>query len=209
VTLAVKRSFDVTVALVLVVATAPIVALTAVLVRVTMGSPVFFVQERLGRHRTPFRLTKVRTMSEAPGVQDFERLTPIGRLLRRTSLDELPQLWNVVKGDMSLVGPRPLLPRYGPYFRAEEEPRFSVRPGITGLAQISGRNSLTWDQRLQLDVQYVRGWSWGLEARILGRTVGQVLTGRGHVSAPDIAMQDLDEERADGGYECAVADTAG
>lgn len=143
---------------------------------------------------------KFRTMTDAMDnsgnlLPDSQRLTRVGRFLRSTSLDELPELFNVLKGDMSLVGPRPLLMRYMPYFTSRERLRFSVRPGITGLAQVSGRNTLPWDDRLELDVQYVEKWSLKLDWHILWLTLRHVLQKRGVEVDPRSVMLDLDEER--------------
>jgi lipopolysaccharide/colanic/teichoic acid biosynthesis glycosyltransferase len=160
----------------------------AVAVRWSMGRPVLFRQVRPGRAGEPFALLKFRTMTDrcdADGrpLPDADRLTGLGRLLRRTSLDELPELWNVVRGDMSLVGPRPLLVEYLPLYSPEQARRHEVRPGITGWAQVNGRNATTWEARFAHDVYYVDHRSFGLDLRILLRTVAQVLTGAG-VSAP-------------------------
>ena len=151
-------------------------------VRFTMGSPVLFRQTRPGYRGRPFTLLKLRTMvDEAPGSpsSDGARLTGLGRILRRTSIDELPQLVNVLRGDMSLVGPRPLLMEYLPLYTPEQARRHEVRPGLTGWAQIHGRNSLDWPERLKLDVWYVDNVSFSLDIRILAVTVWTVLTRRG------------------------------
>lgn len=196
-----KRLLDVVVAGLALVLLAPVLAGLALAIGLSMGRPVFFRQERPGFHGRPFRILKFRTMREARDAQgnllpDGQRLTRLGAWLRRTSLDELPELWNVLRGDMSLVGPRPLLMRYLPYFRPRERLRFEVRPGITGLAQVSGRNCLGWDQRLELDAQYVENLSLGQDLRILGRTVLAVLRREG--ASPDVDQVEswLDEERA-------------
>jgi lipopolysaccharide/colanic/teichoic acid biosynthesis glycosyltransferase len=174
--------------------------MVALAIRCVMGSPVFFRQPRLGRGANRFVLFKFRTMREAFGpngrrLPDSERLTRLGRFLRKTSLDELPQFWNVLRGDMSLVGPRPLLPEYLPYFTESERRRFSVRPGITGWAQINGRNESGWDQRLGMDVWYVENWSNWLDVRILFRTVGAVLFGKGVIVDTASAIARLDDQR--------------
>lgn len=196
-----KRLLDVVVAGLALVLLAPVLAGLALAIWLSMGRPVFFRQERPGFQGRPFRILKFRTMREARDARgqllpDGQRLTRLGALLRRTSLDELPELWNVLRGDMSLVGPRPLLMRYLPYFRPRERLRFEVRPGITGLAQVSGRNCLGWDQRLELDAQYVENLSLGQDLRILGRTVFAVLRLEG--ASPDVDQVEswLDEERA-------------
>lgn len=175
----VKRAIDVVVALMGIGLTSPLQLAIAVAVRKTLGKPVLFRQDRPGKHTEQFTLIKFRTMLEVDPTEglttDAERLTPLGRFLRATSLDELPTLWNVLRGDMSLVGPRPLLPEYLPLYSPRQATRHSVRPGITGLAQVSGRNLLTWEDRLELDAQYVEQWSLLLDLRILGRTVDTVI----------------------------------
>lgn len=166
----------------------PLIGAVAITIRVKIGSPVLFRQTRPGRSGTPFELLKFRTMTDATRADgtlrpDDERLTPIGVRLRRWSLDELPELWNVLTGDMSLVGPRPLLMEYLPLYSTEQARRHEVRPGLTGLAQVSGRNELPWEERFALDVWYVDHWSIWLDVQILARTVGRVLSGGG-ISEP-------------------------
>ncbi|MCD9622748.1 sugar transferase [Rhabdothermincola salaria] len=183
--------FDVVVAATALVVLWPVVAVVAVLVRLRLGSPVLFRQRRLGRMGRPFELVKFRTMTDARGpdgslLPDAERLTGLGRVLRRTSLDELPELVNVLRGEMSLVGPRPLPERYLERYSPEERRRHLVRPGITGWAQVQGRNALDWNERLAADVWYVDNRSFRLDLKILARTVAVVLHGGG-VSAPDHA----------------------
>ncbi|WP_454757269.1 sugar transferase [Cupriavidus campinensis] len=161
------------------------------MVRSRLGSPVFFRQTRPGRHGKPFEMVKFRTMTDARGADgqllpDSERLTSFGRFLRATSLDELPELWNVVKGDMSLVGPRPLLMEYLPLYSPEQARRHDVRPGVTGWAQVNGRNALSWDEKFALDVWYVDHQSLWLDIRILWLTVRKVLIREG-ISAADNA----------------------
>jgi sugar transferase EpsL len=156
----------------------------ALLVRWRLGSPVLFKQVRPGLHGAPFSIYKFRTMRDATDAQgrllpDEQRLTPFGRRLRATSLDELPELWNVLRGDMSLVGPRPLLMHYLDRYTPHQARRHETRPGLTGLAQVSGRNAMAWADKLDLDVAYVDRWSLGLDVRILLRTVAAVLTRRG------------------------------
>jgi lipopolysaccharide/colanic/teichoic acid biosynthesis glycosyltransferase len=158
---------------------APVVAATAIAVRIALGSPVLFRQVRPGLHGRPFVLYKFRTMREASdagseSLLDADRLTRLGRFLRATSLDELPELWNVVRGDMSLVGPRPLLMEYLPLYTPVQARRHLVRPGLTGWAQVNGRNALSWDERLALDVWYVDHRSWHLDVRIALITVWTV-----------------------------------
>jgi len=153
-------------------------AIIAVALRLTMGSPVLFRQVRPGRHGELFTILKFRTMRAGEGT-DAERLTRLGRWLRATSLDELPELWNVLRGDMSLVGPRPLLVEYLPLYSARQARRHEVRPGLTGLAQVAGRNLVDWDERFELDVEYVETRSLGLDLHIIGRTVAAVLRREG------------------------------
>ena len=197
---AVKRALDVGIAGVLLLMFCPLVVVVWLVVRWKMGKPAIFRQQRPGRHERPFVLYKFRTMDEArdPGGElrpDGVRLTPLGKFLRRTSLDELPQLWNVLRGEMSLVGPRPMRWDYLPYFTPRERLRHTVRPGITGWAQIHGRNEASWDQRFANDVWYVEHWSLWLDCRILCRTVWQVLQGRAIVVDARSIMKNLDEER--------------
>jgi lipopolysaccharide/colanic/teichoic acid biosynthesis glycosyltransferase len=163
-------------------------AVIAVFVRASMGPPVLFSQERPGLHGRPFRMLKFRTMVVATDLtrstdDDAQRLTKLGRFLRRTSLDELPELLNVLRGEMSLVGPRPLLMEYLPLYTSEQARRHDVKPGITGWAQINGRNALDWEDRFRLDVWYVDNQSLSLDLYILFRTGWEVITGRG-VSNP-------------------------
>ena len=164
-------------------------AVVAVVVRRNLGRPVLFRQERPGLGGQPFTLQKFRTMRDGPG-EDHERLGSVGRFLRSASLDELPELWNVLKGDMSLVGPRPLKVEYLGLYSPRQARRHEVRPGITGLAQVAGRNLLDWDHRLELDVEYVDSWTIPGDLKILIRTVTSVLrrdgiSGEGHVTMPD------------------------
>ena len=182
--LAAKRAFDVLASASLLVLGAPLLCAIGLVVRLGLGRPVFFVQLRPGRDEALFRLYKFRTMREATQsdgrvLSDAERLTGLGRWLRRTSLDELPELVNILKGDMSFVGPRPLLPEYLPLYSERERARHAVRPGLTGLAQVSGRNHLPWKERLELDAQYVDRMSLRLDAWILLRTIPIVLSRRG------------------------------
>lgn len=190
-----KKAFDRTAGVVGLVATAPVIGAAALAVRATMGGPVFFTQERPGLRGKPFRIFKMRTMTDerdASGqlLPDSARLTKLGRFLRTTSIDELPQLLNVARGQLSLVGPRPLLMQYLPLYSAEQARRHDVLPGITGWAQVHGRNSLSWEEKFRLDVWYVDNWSLGLDLRILARTAFSVLNRRGiarpgHVTMPN------------------------
>ena len=173
-----KRAIDVVVASMVLAVTLPLSLAVAAAVAVTMGRPVLFRQERPGLGGELFELVKFRTMRSGEG-SDAERLTRLGRFLRSSSLDELPELWNVVRGEMSLVGPRPLLPQYLALYSRRQARRHEVRPGVTGLAQVSGRNAVDWDERLELDVRYVEQASLGLDLRILWRTVSSVLRREG------------------------------
>lgn len=181
----VKRGLDIVGSAALLVLTAPLQLATAAIVAVGLGRPVLFTQPRPGRGGDVFSMRKFRTMRAPrhPGEPDAARLTRLGRALRATSLDELPSLWNVFVGDLSFVGPRPLLVEYLPLYSARQARRHEVRPGITGLAQVSGRNALGWEERLELDVRYVDTWSLALDARILARTVVAVLRRTG-IEAP-------------------------
>jgi len=186
-----KRLIDIAGALALLVVASPFLALAAAAVRVTMGRPVVFRQTRTGAGGRLFTLLKLRTMSDGrDGAHDELRLTPVGRWLRVTSLDELPQLWNVLRGDMSLVGPRPLLPCYLARYSAEQARRHEVPPGITGLTQVSGRNGLSWEEKFALDVWYVEHWSLRLDLWLLWRTLVTVtrregITANGHATMPE------------------------
>lgn len=172
----------------------PILLVLAVLVHVRLGSPVLFRQTRIGKHEEPFTMLKFRTMRVGDGP-DHERLTQFGSLLRATSLDELPELWNIFVGDMSFIGPRPLLPEYLPHYTARERTRHSMRPGITGLAQVSGRNALGWNNRLEKDAEYVEQFSLKRDAWILWRTVMVVFQREGITAEGHVTMGRLDDER--------------
>ncbi len=183
-----KRAVDVVVASIGLIVLVPLMGVTALAIWLALGRPVIFAQRRPGRYARPFTLYKFRTMSAARAADgrlrpDRERLTRLGRLLRRTSIDELPELVNVIRGDMSLVGPRPLLMEYLPRYTGEQARRHEVRPGITGWAQLNGRNTLPWEHRFALDVWYVEHQSWRLDARILLLTVWKALVQAG-VSQP-------------------------
>ena len=180
----IKRLLDFTLSLLALIVLSPILLITAILVRVKLGSPVIFSQERPGRDGKIFKLYKFRSMTDqrnADGelLPDEQRLTHFGKILRSTSLDELPELWNILRGDMSIVGPRPLLVEYLPYYTKEENRRHDVRPGLTGLAQVNGRNSVKWSERFKLDVQYVDTISAMNDLKILLLTVKSVLLRRG------------------------------
>lgn len=185
-----KRAFDLAVAVPALVATLPVQGLVAVVVARRLGRPVLFKQQRPGLHGEPFQMVKFRTMlpadPDAGLVDDADRLTGLGRFLRSTSLDELPSLWNIVRGDMSLVGPRPLLMSYLPLYSSAQARRHDVRPGLTGLAQVSGRNALTWERKFELDVDYVENHSLRGDLAILLATVTKVLK-RDGIAAEDSA----------------------
>ncbi len=171
----IKRLFDVVMATTAVVLLSPVMLTTAILVRTKLGSPVLFTQERPGKDEKIFKLYKFRTMTDARDSEgnllpDKDRLPEFGRKLRATSLDELPELFNIIKGDMSFIGPRPLLVSYLPWYTDEERLRHTVRPGLTGLAQISGRNFIGWDERFKKDVEYVRTLSFATDMMIIFRT---------------------------------------
>ncbi|MFI8383582.1 sugar transferase [Pseudomonas sp. NPDC079086] len=179
-----KRAFDIVCSAFALLLFWPVLLILYVLVRVNLGSPALFRQQRPGLHGRPFMMVKFRTMLDALDADgnplpDHVRLTRFGRLLRATSLDELPELWNVLKGDMSLVGPRPLLMEYLPLYSAEQSRRHAVRPGITGWAQINGRNTLSWKQKFDLDTWYVDNRSFWLDIRILLLTVRKVFIREG------------------------------
>lgn len=180
----IKRLFDVLVSLSMLLLLAPVLLVTALLVRRWLGAPVLFTQVRPGLYGQPFKMVKFRTMTDARDaagnlLPDAERLTRFGRFLRSTSLDELPELFNVLKGEMSLVGPRPLLMEYLPLYSDTQRRRHEVRPGITGWAQVNGRNAVGWDERFRLDVWYVDHRSLWLDLRILWMTVRKVLVREG------------------------------
>jgi lipopolysaccharide/colanic/teichoic acid biosynthesis glycosyltransferase len=183
-----KRTLDLTLTIPALLFLVPLLVVVAILVRYKLGTPVFFRQQRPGLHGKPFTLYKFRTMVDARDTQgtllpDGERLTPFGRFLRSTSLDELPELFNVLRGDMSLVGPRPLLMQYLERYTPEQMRRHEVMPGITGWAQISGRNALTWQEKFAMDVWYVDNASLWFDLKILGLTLGTILRREG-ISQP-------------------------
>jgi sugar transferase EpsL len=189
-----KRALDVAVALIGLVVLSPLMLAIALTIRVSLGSPVLFRQRRPGYHAAPFTMVKFRTMLVDGGTtihaSDAERLTGLGVWLRRRSLDELPQLWNVLKGEMSLVGPRPLLLEYLKRYTPEQARRHEVKPGITGWAQIQGRQDIPFSKRLELDVWYADHHSFWLDLRILGVTLGKILRGPGVRSGQDVRLMD-------------------
>ena len=188
-----KRAFDIAASTSALVVLSPVLAITAYKVKKELGSPVLFRQTRPGLHGKPFEMIKFRTMKDATdkegnALPDSERLTEFGKKLRASSLDELPELWNVLKGDMSLVGPRPLLMEYLPLYSAEQAKRHNVRPGVTGYAQVNGRNSLSWEDKFKLDTWYVEHQSFLLDMKILLKTVKKVLIKDGINEAGEATM---------------------
>jgi lipopolysaccharide/colanic/teichoic acid biosynthesis glycosyltransferase len=175
-----KRFLDIIIASIALILLLPLYALVAYKVKKNLGSPVLFRQVRPGLHGRPFEMIKFRTMKDAidangQPLPDSERLTPFGRMLRSSSLDEMPELWNVIKGDMSIVGPRPLLMEYLPLYNEEQAKRHQVRPGMTGYAQVNGRNAISWDEKFKLDTWYVENQSIWLDFKIMFKTVHKVL----------------------------------
>lgn len=191
-----KRVFDLIVGGIISLLLFPVFVMVGLLVRLKLGTPVFFRQQRPGLHGQPFMLYKFRTMTDACDTEgrllpDAERLTAFGRFLRSTSLDELPELFNVLKGEMSLVGPRPLLMKYLPRYTPQQMRRHEVKPGITGWAQVNGRNALSWEQKFAMDVWYVDNYSLGLDMRVLMKTLWVALRREG-ISQPGVAtMQEF------------------
>ncbi|MGX7092023.1 sugar transferase [Hutsoniella sourekii] len=179
-----KRMIDIVISGVALVILLPLLLVIAILVRTNLGSPIIFSQRRPGKDEQIFRMYKFRSMTDARDeydnlLPDSERLTSFGRALRSTSLDELPELWNILKGDMSFVGPRPLLESYLPLYNQEQRKRHKVRPGLTGLAQVNGRNATTWADRFRYDVQYVDNLNWQMDIRILLDTIKVVVSKEG------------------------------
>lgn len=188
-----KRGFDLFVSLIGLVVLAPVIVVVAALVQRKLGSPVLFRQTRPGLNGKPFKMVKFRTMLDATdkrgnSLPDDQRMTPFGSFLRATSLDELPELWNVLKGDMSLVGPRPLLMEYLPLYSKEQYRRHEVRPGVTGWAQVNGRNAISWEDKFRLDVWYVDNQSLWLDVKILFLTVKKVLVRDGISGDGEVTM---------------------
>lgn len=180
----------------------PIFIVVMVALFVANNGKPFFFQVRPGKNEQLFKIIKFKTMndkkdSEGNLLPDAQRLTKVGSFVRKTSLDEIPQLLNIIKGDMSLIGPRPLLPKYLPFYTDKERVRHSVRPGITGLAQVNGRNTVAWDERLAFDIQYVENISFLMDASIIFQSIKAVLLSKGVTVAPTSIMKDLDDERQD------------
>jgi lipopolysaccharide/colanic/teichoic acid biosynthesis glycosyltransferase len=193
----IKRSLDIVIAAAVLIIALPLLLIVALAVRVNLGTPVLFRQRRPGLHGRPFTMVKFRTMRDAVGrdgrpLPDAERLTTFGKLLRSTSLDELPELWNVLRGEMSLVGPRPLLMEYLDRYSPEQARRHEVRPGVTGWAQVHGRNAVSWDERFRLDVWYVEHQSLALDLQILVRTFTTVLRRTGVSAQGEATMSVFD-----------------
>ena len=188
-----KRAFDIAASTSALVVLSPVLAITAYKVKKELGSPVLFRQTRPGLHGRPFEMIKFRTMKDATdkegnALPNSERLTEFGKKLRASSLDELPELWNVLKGDMSLVGPRPLLMEYLPLYNAEQAKRHNVRPGVTGYAQVNGRNSLSWEDKFKLDTWYVEHQTFLLDMKILLKTVKKVIIKDGINQSEEVTM---------------------
>ena len=197
----IKRAFDFTVALIGLIVLSPVLLIITYLIRKNLGSPVLFRRVRPGKDGKPFEMVKFRSMKDAVDkdgnpLPDNERLTPFGKTLRSTSLDELPELWNVLKGDMSLVGPRPLLMSYLPLYNQEQYRRHEVRPGVTGWAQVNGRNAISWEEKFKLDVWYVDNRSFWLDIKILFLTVKKVFIREG-ISAQGEATMNMFEGTKD------------
>lgn len=196
----VKRGLDILISLTALLLLSPVFLVLVVLVRIKLGSPVVFTQERPGRNEKIFKLYKFRSMteerdSEGTLLPDEVRLTSFGKFLRSTSLDELPEFFNILRGDMSFIGPRPLLVRYLPFYTEEEKHRHDVRPGLTGLAQVNGRNALGWEQRFAYDLEYVNHCTFLTDLKIVGMTVGKVLKRSGTLSGADQTVADFDVYR--------------
>lgn len=195
-----KRWIDIILSLFVITILSPVLIIISIVVRIKLGKPIIFKQKRPGKEQKIFEMYKFRTMTDEKDssgnlLSDEERLTSFGRKLRRTSLDELPEVFNILKGDMSFVGPRPLLERYLPYYTERESHRHDVRPGLTGLAQINGRNALSWEKRFEFDLQYIENVSFGLDVYILKKTVEKVLKKEGILVGNEKIMLNFDEER--------------
>lgn len=190
----IKRLLDFFISLMGIIVLSPILVVLWILVRVKLGSPALFTQQRPGKDEKIFKLYKFRSMTDARDEEgnllpDEVRLTPFGKKLRSTSLDELPELFNILKGDMSIIGPRPLLIKYLPLYNATQKHRHDVRPGLTGLAQVNGRNAITWEKKFEYDVEYVNRLSFALDAKIFFGTIRSVLAREGISSENDATME--------------------
>jgi len=214
-----KRCLDITCSIAGLIVLSPLLLALAIIIGIHMGRPVFFKQKRPGYNGEPFKITKFRTMKDQRGkdgimLSDEQRLTRLGKFLRSTSLDELPELFNVLKGDMSLVGPRPLLMQYLDRYTPEQARRHEMKPGITGWAQVNGRNAISWEEKFALDVWYVDNWSLWLDIKILALTVWKVICREGISSPGDATMPEfmgsidakVNTELAQGYWEVAAAD---
>lgn len=195
-----KRFLDLVISGVALILLSPVFLVIAILVRTKLGSPIFFSQSRPGKNEKIFKMYKFRSMTDDTDengnlLPDDKRLPAFGKKLRSTSLDELPELWNIFKGDMSLIGPRPLLIRYLPFYTNYEKRRHNVRPGLSGLSQVSGRNNLGWDERLSLDVKYVENISLMNDISIIMRTIQKVIMREDIASGEELILKDLDDER--------------
>nr|WP_203342933.1 sugar transferase [Vibrio diabolicus]QOS15544.1 putative sugar transferase EpsL [Vibrio parahaemolyticus] len=198
----IKRLFDFCASLIAIILLSPIIALVAWKIRKNLGSPVLFRQTRPGLNGKPFEMVKFRTMKDAVDQQgtplpDSERMTPFGDKLRSSSLDELPELWNVLKGEMSLVGPRPLLMQYLPLYSKEQSRRHDVRPGVTGWAQVNGRNAITWDEKFKLDVWYIDNRTFWLDVKILLLTIKKVVIKEGISAQGEVTMPPFEGKKND------------
>ena len=196
----VKRFLDIFISLTAIVLLSPLLLLLWILVRSKLGKPALFTQQRPGKNEKIFKLYKFRSMTDERDdkgelLPDEVRLTSFGKLLRASRLDELPELFNILKGDMSLIGPRPLLVRYLPYYTSQERHRHDVRPGLTGLAQVNGRNALGWEERFAFDLEYVNRLTLGMDLKIIGMTVGKVLKRSGTLSGAEQTVADFDVYR--------------
>lgn len=196
-----KRLLDIAISGISLIILSPVLIILAILVRIKLGSPVIFAQDRPGRNEKIFKLYKFRSMTNAKDekgelLPDEVRLTKFGKLLRSTSLDELPELFNIFRGDMSLIGPRPLLVRYLPWYTKEERHRHDVRPGLTGLAQVNGRNALGWEERFAFDLEYVDHCSLSMDLKIIGMTVGKVIKRSDTLSGAEQTVEDFDVYRS-------------
>lgn len=191
-----KRILDFMLSLMALIILSPVFLIVAILIRAKLGSPIIFKQERPGRYEKIFTMYKFRTMTDAKDddgnlLSDEVRLTNFGKLLRSTSLDELPELLNIIKGDMSIVGPRPLLVRYLPLYNEQQKHRHDVRPGFTGYAQVNGRNAISWEEKFDLDVQYVKRISFILDVKIIFKTIKTVLFKEGISSETSVTMEEF------------------
>lgn len=198
----IKRPLDFTLSLISIILLSPLLLIVAILVRIKLGKPVIFKQQRPGKNEKIFTLYKFRTMTDKKDEKgnlllDEQRLTKFGKALRSTSLDELPELCNILKGDMAIVGPRPLLVKYLPYYTKEEHHRHDVRPGLTGWAQVNGRNLVNWDERFKMDLEYVNNLTFMMDVKVIFKTISIVFKREGITDGKTGTMTFLDEERKD------------